>query len=297
MINRVLITGSRGFTGHYVAAEFEAHGWEVWGLGKQSAAGIPRYACVDLLDLEGLTTAVKSVRPDIILHLAALAFVGHGRSSDFYTVNVIGTLNLLEAISNSGVEPAHVVIASSANIYGNSIGGQIPESTPANPENDYAVSKYAMERLVHLWRHRHPITLVRPFNYTGIGQSEDFLAPKIVRHFLDRAPRIELGNLDVSRDFSDVRDIAKFYRLIAERRPELEVLNMCSGSSVSLRTMLDMATTVSGHELEVKINPDFVRANEVKALCGDTSALEASIGPTTRTHFADTLSWMLAQIP
>ena len=297
MKNRVLITGSRGFTGHFVSAEFEAYGREVWGVGQQPAAGTQRYARLDLLDLDGLTAAVKSARPDIVIHLAALAFVGHGSPTDFYTVNVIGTRNLLEAITKSGVEPTRVVIASSANIYGNSIGGRIPESTPPNPENDYAVSKFAMEKMAQLWRHRLPITLVRPFNYTGVGQSANFLVPKIVKHFLDRAPRIALGNLEVSRDFSDVRDIAKFYRLIAEQHSEFKVLNMCSGSSVSLGTILEMATTISGHELEVEINPAFVRTNEVKTLCGDASSLEALIGTIPRTHFTDTLAWMLTQTP
>jgi len=297
MRKRVLITGSLGFTGRYVATELEAHGWEVWGIGQQAAPETSRYFCVDLLDLGGLTAAIKSAQPNVVIHLAANAFVGHGSPADFYTVNVIGTRNLLEAITKSGVEPAHVVIASSANVYGDSIGGRLAESTPPNPENDYAVSKFAMEKMAQLWRQRLPITLVRPFNYTGVGQSEDFLVPKIVRHFLDRAPRIELGNLDVFRAFSDVRDVAKIYRLIAEQHTEFKVLNICSGNTVALGEILEIATNMTGHQVEVTVNPAFVRANEVKTLCGDATLLEAAIGSFARTRFDDTLGWMLAETP
>ncbi|MDA0891576.1 MAG: GDP-mannose 4,6-dehydratase [Proteobacteria bacterium] len=297
MSQRVFITGLPGFTAQYVAAEFEAQGYEVWGIGQQASALIPRYFQCDLLDIEGLTAAIAAAQPEVVIHLAALAFVGHGSPAEFYAVNVVGTRNLLEAIGLSGAAVAHVVLASSANIYGNSNAGMLAESMPGNPENDYAVSKFAMEKMAYLWRHHFPITVTRPFNYTGIGQSENFLVPKMVRHYVSKVPEIELGNLDVSRDFSDVRDVAQIYRKIAEQPSEFRVLNICSGTTVSLRQILDMATEITGHDLAVTVNPQFVRANEVKSLCGDATLLESCIGPVSRIDFEQTLSWMLANSP
>ena len=294
MSQRVFITGVPGFTAQYVAAEFEAHGYEVWGIGQQGSASIPRYFQCDLLDIEGLTAAIAAAQPDVVIHLAALAFVGHGSPADFYAVNVVGTRNLLEAIGLSGAAVQHVVLASSANIYGNSNAGMLTESMAGNPENDYAVSKFAMEKMAYLWRHHFPITVTRPFNYTGVGQSENFLVPKIVRHYVSRAFEIELGNLDVSRDFSDVRDVAQIYRKIAAQPSEFRVLNICSGITVSLRQVLEMATEITGHDLAITVNPQFVRANEVKSLCGDATSLESCIGPVSRIDFKQTLSWMLA---
>ena len=295
MKQRVFITGALGFTAQYVAAEFELQGHEVWGCCQQASADNARYVQCDLLDTQGLAAAIQSAKPNVVIHLAALAFVGHGSPAEFYAVNVAGTRSLLEAITLSGVAVDHVILASSANVYGNSAGGRLSESTPANPENDYAVSKFAMEKMAYLWRESFPITVTRPFNYTGIGQSERFLVPKIARHYIDRAPEIELGNLDVSRDFSDVRDVAQIYRRIAERPSGFRVLNICSGTTLSLRQVLEMAADITGHDMLVSVNPAFVRANEVKTLCGDTTLLESCIGPVSRKGFRQTLSWMLAE--
>lgn len=194
---KVLITGQNGFTGRYLHAELAAHGHDVVGL--QS----------DLTDATGLAEEMQRVQPDWVAHLAGIAFVGHGEANDFYRVNLMGTRNLLAALAGCGRRPACVLLASSANVYGNSTAGVLREDAPPNPANDYAVSKLAMEHMARLWLDRLPIVIARPFNYTGVGQSESFLLPKIVAHFKRRAEMIELGNLDVWRDFSDVRAVVQ----------------------------------------------------------------------------------------
>lgn len=292
---RALVTGAGGFTGRYLVQELQAHGWEVWGLGQTAPAGDGHFVQADLLDATGLQAAVEQVAPDAVFHLAAIAFVGHGSPTDFYQVNVAGTRNLLQALASLERRPQSVLLASSANVYGNAAQGMLPESTPFNPANDYAVSKVAMEMMARLWQDQLPLVVVRPFNYTGVGQSLDFLVPKIVDHFRRRADSIELGNLQVWRDFSDVRDVVRAYRLLADSCPAGETVNICSGRSHSLLEVVDMAQTLSGHTLEVKVNPAFVRANEVKTLYGDATRLAEHLGGWSPRPFADTLGWMLGQ--
>jgi len=293
---RVLITGRHGFTGRYAADALMAAGWEVWGLGSQlpeDAGTMDRAA--SLTDKISLSKVIDEVRPNAVLHLAAVAFVGHGNIDDFYQVNLIGSRNLLGALNERGYGESGVVLASSANIYGNTRISPISESTVPAPANDYAVSKLAMEHVAQLFAERLPITLARPFNYTGVGQDSKFLVSKIVSHFRNRAERVELGSLDVARDFSDVRDVAQAYcALLDSEKAHGETVNICSGNATKLEQIIDMCKAITGHDLEVAVNPDFVRADEIKTLNGDRSHLEALIGSSERYSLEDTLRWMLS---
>jgi nucleoside-diphosphate-sugar epimerase len=160
------------------------------------------------------------------------------------------------------------------------------------PANDYAVSKLAMEHMARLWMDKLPIIIARPFNYTGLGQNENFLLPKIVAHFRQHAARIELGNLGVSRDFSDVRMVAASYRRLLAAKPAGEAFNVCSGQAHSLSGLIDMMSDIAGYRIEVHVNPAFVRANEVATLVGSNAKLQAVIGPVQQPPLAETLRWM-----
>ncbi|QIL81640.1 NAD-dependent epimerase/dehydratase family protein [Diaphorobacter sp. HDW4A] len=294
-MRRALITGVNGFTGHFLTRELEQHGWEVWGLGSHPEPERARYRHVDLLDADALGEWVQQVQPQAVIHLAAIAFVGHSNARAFYDVNVVGTRNLLSAVGGLTQRPERVLLASSANIYGNTTEGALNESTPANPANDYAVSKLSMEYMARLWMDKLPITIMRPFNYTGVGQSESFLLPKIVSHFLRKAEVIELGNMEVWRDFSDVRDVAAAYRRLLDSDVAVDqVVNVCSGRLVSLREVLQMAESITGQSIKAVTNPAFVRANEVKTLCGDASRLSQLVGTWEPRPLDETLTWMLS---
>ncbi|WP_054900438.1 GDP-mannose 4,6-dehydratase [Pseudomonas sp. NBRC 111131] len=290
---RALITGVQGFTGRYMADELRASGYEVIGTGSQ-ALDAPDYHQVDLTDGLGLRALLAEVQPDVIVHLAAIAFVGHGAADAFYQVNLLGTRNLLEAIAACGKAPECVLLASSANVYGNVSEGMLDEQTPPAPANDYAVSKLAMEYMARLWCDRLPIVIARPFNYTGVGQAENFLLPKIVSHFHRKADTIELGNLDVWRDFSDVRAVVQAYRGLIEARPLGQTVNVSSGHTHSLREVIAKCTAITGHSIEVQVNPAFVRANEVKTLCGDNARLRGLVPGWQTPSLDETLGWMLA---
>lgn len=291
---RVLVTGLQGFTGRHLALELECNGYEVWGLGDAQPT-VPRSVQANLLDVDALRRAVLFAKPNYVIHLAGIAFVGHGQPKAFYDVHLIGTRNLLEALSPIAAELKCVLLASSANVYGNLQEGLLSEKNPANPANDYAVSKLAMEYMAKLWLPKIPIVLARPFNYTGLGQSDSFLIPKIVSHFTQKEKAIELGNMDVWREFNDVRDVVYAYRKLIEAAPIGETLNVCSSNLVSLKEALALATELTGHAIEPKVNTLFIRSNEVLKLGGDATQLKRFIPDWQPRRLRETLAWMLSE--
>jgi len=247
----------------------------------------------DLKDRDGLKQEILDAAPDAVVHLAAISFVGHADASAFYDVNVIGTLNLLDGIAALPRIPQKILLASSANVYGNCEQSPIAEEQAPAPVNHYAMSKLAMEYMARNYQDRLPLFFVRPFNYTGLGQAESFLIPKLVAHFARHAAVVELGNLDVEREFNDVRFVCDAYLKLLDKGVSGEVYNVCSGKPVTLKSVIELLRKISGHELEVKVNPAFVRANEVHRLCGVPTKLEKCIGALSHPSLEDTLRWML----
>jgi len=278
----VLITGLDGFTGRYVQAELKNNGYKAVGLSS------------DLTDLNALSAEIEHIQPHAVVHLAGIAFVGHGNANAFYEVNLIGTRNLLDVLSKHAPDIQSILLASSANIYGNRAEGTLSEDTPPDPINDYAVSKLAMEQMAHLWADKLPLFIVRPFNYTGIGQDEVFLIPKIIAHFKEKKSVIELGNLDVWREFGDVRSVACIYEKLLTACPAGETLNICTGQTHSLREVVGLCEKITGHKIEIKVNPEFVRTNEVRVLTGDNNRLKNYIGNCETQSLEDTLTWMFS---
>ncbi|MGH8809246.1 MAG: GDP-mannose 4,6-dehydratase [Noviherbaspirillum sp.] len=289
----VLLTGANGFTGKYVRAELEAAGYTVVGAVVGAARGAHEVT-LDITSPDNCRRVMETVRPDYLIHLAAISFVQHADADAFYRVNVIGTINLLQAMADARLSPRRVLVASSANVYGNATAGVITESQAPQPVNHYAVSKLAMEFMVKTWCDRLPIVLTRPFNYTGVGQEAHFLVPKIVSHFVQRAPVIELGNLDVERDFSDVRRVASAYHGLLEQDCAGEIVNVCSGRPYSLRAILGMMQDIAGYEIDVRVNPAFVRQSEVKTLVGSPEKLQSLVGDLKAFSLDETLRWMYA---
>ncbi|WP_322042796.1 NAD-dependent epimerase/dehydratase family protein [Paraburkholderia sp. J67] len=288
---KVLITGADGFTGHYLCAHLEEAGHEVIGVSRQPKNS--RWIAADLLDRQTIARVVAAHRPSAVVHLAAIPHVAHGDIGELYAVNVVGTRNLLAALAQGDYRPDAVLLASSANVYGNAAQGTIDESVEPLPVNDYAISKLAAEHVARVWQAHLPITIVRPFNYTGVGQRTSFLLPKIVDHFRQRANEIELGNLNVVRDFSDVRDITRTYAHLLKSAVPGKTYNVCSGTGHSLLDVIHLVQDLSGHKLEIKVNPAFVRSNEVAKLVGSARLLRDDIGVNGHTPLKETLRWML----
>lgn len=289
--NLVLITGISGFTGRHLAATLAGAGWDIAGLGPDRLPMESDHLDADLADTAALAEWIADVRPTHIVHLAALSHVV-GDPLSFYRVNVLGTESLLEAVSRAGITPAKVLIASSANIYGNGDTSTLAESSPLRPMNHYALSKAAMELLVHKWYDRLPIVIARPFNYTGPGQSEAFVMPKIVHAFHRRDPVIRLGNLDVARDLSDIRFVCEAYFRLLQSRSTGQTFNICSGNSIHLLRVLELLREISGHDARVEVDPAFVRKDEIKDLCGSTLRLFETVGEIPVILHRDIFSYM-----
>lgn len=294
---RVLVTGLAGFTGRHLEPALNRAGYEVYGITRSGEPTGPRRYTAELTDQTSLLDVIEAVRPNHVIHLAAVSFVAHNKVDDIYQTNIIGTRNLLSALATSSVASSlgTVLLASSANIYGNTEVALIDENQPTRPANDYAVSKVAMEHVAALWADSLPVTLVRPFNYTGVGQSRQFLIPKIVEAFALRSPKLELGNLDVCRDFSDVRDVVEVYTRLLTLSPRT-TLNVCSETVYSLREILAITSSLSGHALDITINPQFVRSNEVRVLRGSAARLRNLMPEWRPRSLRETLAWMLASI-
>jgi GDP-6-deoxy-D-talose 4-dehydrogenase len=292
-MKRVLITGAAGFTGRHLirALSDELHVGGLVHLRSEATFNLvePLFEA-DLLDVEALKSAIAEFRPDSIVHLGAVSFVAHGNADEIYQVNLIGTRNLLIAARDAGC--GQVILASSASVYGNA-AGTVNEAVCPAPVNDYAVSKLAVEFLAGCFPDL-AITILRLFNYTGLGQSDRFVVAKIVEHVRRRAAVIKLGNLDVERDYSDVRMIISAYRkvLLAEDTPR-GIFNVCSGVGRSLLDIVSLACSISGHEMKVEVDPRFVRENEVRRLVGDATRFQAEIGSLPIIGFEDTLGWMV----
>jgi nucleoside-diphosphate-sugar epimerase len=290
-MKKVLITGIDGFTGVYLEELLLKAGYDVYGLVYPTSRSKKHLTC-NIVDKDDVSTALNAVKPEYIIHLAGISFVPHSDLKQIYDINLFGTLNILNALLDIGIKPKRIILASSANVYGNPSIDIIDETICPAPVNHYAISKLAMEFKARTYFDRLNILITRPFNYTGIGQGGQFLIPKIVKHFKERNTEIELGNLDVVRDFSDVRFVATVYKELMECNTSSEIVNICSGRGVSLKEILRQMSTIAQHELRTKINPDFVRKNEVKTLIGSNKKLVSCIGALEPYPIEETLKWM-----
>lgn len=282
MTKRILLTGAAGFTGLRFTEAAQQAGYEVHPL------------VADLTDAKAVASEVIATAPDFVVHLAAISAITHTDEEAFYRVNLFGTQNLLKALVTLPNAPKRVLLVSSSNVYGNVLVSPIDESICPIPVNHYAISKLAMENLAGMFADRLALVIVRPFNYTGLGHDMRFVIPKLVEHFAQRAASIELGNLNVEREFNDVRTVCEAYLRLLQLGQPGQIYNVCSGRPVSLTSVIDALKHITGHDLQVKVNPAFVRDNEVHRLCGSPAKLEACIGPLQHPPLEETLRWMLA---
>jgi GDP-4-dehydro-6-deoxy-D-mannose reductase len=267
---------------------------------------VSRAAGVDLLDPAAARAAIARARPRVVYHLAARAHVGESWSDPAGTLrdNVALTLNVLEAV-RSEAPAATVVAVGSGEAYGPPQRLPVDESAPLRPQSPYAVSKASADLLAGFYADAHALRVIRAraFNHAGPGQQPTYAIASFARQVAEArgdAARLVTGNPETRRDYTDVRDVVRAYRLLAERA-EPGVYNVCSGRSASAAELAGALAEAAGVRLEHVVDPALVRPHEVPDLRGSYAALRAATGwepeiPLAQT-LADTLGWWRAATP
>lgn len=272
---RVFITGITGFTGKHLENLLKPD-YEVAGSTFFTSTDRSHFCC-DLREGEKLAEIITAFKPDYIIHLAGISFMEAKYQLGIYDVNVFGSLNLLKAVEKLDYVPKKIILAGSAAVYGN-VSGEIAETHPTNPVNHYGNSKLVMENFAKPYFEKQNILIVRPFNYTGVGQEKHFVVPKIVAHFKEKKSVIELGNTEVYREFNPIQFTLRCYKELMESDFRSEIVNVCTGRVYCIQDLIQMLTRLTGHRIEVKINPEFVRQNEVVMLRGNNKKLVSMLG-------------------
>lgn len=281
----VWLIGADSFTGSYLLPALAEQGYSV------------DITLVDITDSAAVHSAMLSIQPDYIINLAGISFVPDGVCTAIYNVNSFGPQYILDAALSVTNKPKRIILASSANVYGPQAKEQIDEQSVANPVNHYGCSKWTMEQIAKTYADRLNITITRPFNYTGVAQEDKFLIPKIVTHFKSRSKTISLGNIDIARDFSDVRWVAQAYIALLTSDESFSVVNLCSGLATSIRDVIEGLQQLAGYEIEVNVDQRFVRENDIKQQCGDNNELFRLCPELDKpVVLAETLKWMYEDV-
>jgi GDP-4-dehydro-6-deoxy-D-mannose reductase len=309
---RVLITGASGFAGGWLARACAQAGDELLGVSRSGdmPAGVETGVALDLTDATALSRLLAEFKPDVVYHLAALSHVGRSWEEPAQTLdqNVTGAVNLLEGVRLT-VPQARVVWASSCEVYGNGATLPVTEQAPLQPATPYGVSKAAGDMLAAVYADAHGLKIVRarPFNHTGPGQASNFLISSLAKQAAAaklagaRQLQIATGNPQTRRDFTDVRDVVRAYRLLADPDVPAGVFNVASSRSISAAENVQVvAELIAPIAVEHVVDPTRVRPHEVMDHRGDFSALKAATGwepeITIRQTIADAIGWWEAAL-
>ena len=311
---RFLITGVTGFVGPYLANELagepevELFGMALDAGAAESAGTLPaglRTLTGDITDNNSIHAVLEAARPEVVVHLAGAssgAAAWH-RPVACFEVNALGTLRLLEGIRQLGLDTT-TIVASSGEVYGSADDEAHPltEDSPLRPLSPYAASKAAQDLVAAQYPRAYGMRVIRLrlFNHTGPRHPEQFVASSFARQIarIERGlqePVLEVGNLDARRDFVDVRDVARAYRLAAQRELGGDVFNVCSGHAVSVRHILDLLVGLARCEVTVRPDPERMRPADIPLLIGDPRRFREATGwvpeiPIGQT-LADLLDW------
>lgn len=304
-----LITGYDGFVGPHLAEHLLSEGRRVSGTiiaggrpnplhkGRleKSVALFP----LDLRNYENVLDLVKETQPDEVYHLAGISHVPTSWKNPVltYATNVLGSVHLLEALREWG-HPARTLVVTSAEIYGSIKPAELPavETLPLRPENPYAASKAALDLIALQWG-RYPgmnIVRARPFSHTGPGQTPSFVCPSFARQVAEitlgiAPPVMKVGDLSARRDFTDVRDIVRAYRMLIEKGRRDEAYNICSGKPRSIKAILQTLKSFSPIKIQIVTDPERLRPSDIPETRGSHTKLRRDTGWTPQIPFNQTL--------
>jgi nucleoside-diphosphate-sugar epimerase len=299
MKSRALVTGASGFVGRHLVAQLEQEGWNVVRAVRTAQSG----RSSDIVEMgsgawttAGFAAAIADVKPDVVFHMAGLTSAES--AADFYTANVMLAAQLLDAVSASESRPA-VVLAGSAAEYGYLPGESLPvtEETPCNPVTHNGISKYAqtMLGLAHARAGLH-VLIARIFNPVGVGMPGGLALASFAAQIRRGGDAIAVGNLDVARDFIDVREAVRLITALASKPQNYgQIVNICSGTAFSLRILVEDLIRASGRQVRLEVASARVRSGEMQSFYGDVSRLRAAGLTVQPPDFFQILPRLLAQ--
>ena len=300
-----LIIGGAGFVGGYLIRELTSAGWEVHAtcLENEKISENCSVHVLDIMDKDTVSRLISEISPDILFHLAAQSSVSVSWKKPQLTaeINVVGAINVLESARESGKQMRLIIIGSGEE-YGYIRPDACPlrESEPLNPGNIYAATKACQEMISRIYAraYKMDVIMVRAFNHSGPGQSDTF----VISDFCHQIAQIEkggksleicVGNLTAMRDFTDVRDVVRAYRLLGEKGVSGKIYNVGRGNAVSIQYILDTALSLSSAEIAVKQDQSRMRASDIPIIEPDISAIREDTGwqaeITVEQTIADTL--------
>jgi GDP-4-dehydro-6-deoxy-D-mannose reductase len=295
---KALVTGAAGFVGHHLCAHLRASGDEVVAADRAAQHG----AALDITDPDATAGLLAETKPEVVYHLAGWSDVGGSWTDPLGTlrVNAEGTLNVLEACRHASV--GRVLVISSADVYGIVAEEELPitEEQPLRPVSPYAASKTAADFLALQagLGHGQDVVRVRAFNHLGPGQSDRFvasaIASRIARNELDGDDEVPVGNLAARRDFTDVRDVVRAYRLLIEHGAAGEVYNVCSGTAVVVQQLADRLLALAESPMRLVVDPDRYRPVDVPVVLGDSTKLHRATGWEPTIDLSTTVADLLA---
>jgi GDP-4-dehydro-6-deoxy-D-mannose reductase len=306
---RVLVTGAGGFVGLHLIQRLAQAGHAVLALGIDTAPARARVPLAgewdaDLRDLDAVASGIGAARPDAVVHLAAQSSAARSFEDPVSTfqVNVLGTWNLLEAVRRAA-PAARVLCVGTGDIYGpQPEGSRVAEEAPLRPVNPYALSKAAADLTAEMAARVHGLDVIRTrsFGHTGPGQTDRFVVPSLARQIAaieaGRAqPVIRVGNLEVTRDLCDVRDVVEAYRLLLERGRTGCAYNVCRGEAVRLTEVARELTARARVPVRVEVDPSRMRPTDLSYLVGDPGLIERELGWRAQIPLARTLEDILQE--
>lgn len=295
-MRKLLVTGLGGFVGQHLEARLQepaAGGWRLMATQPH-----------DLTDAATLDAWLAADCPDAVIHLAGQTFVPEAFRDPARTlqVNLIGTLNLLQALKRRGFTGTFLYV-SSGDVYGQVAEADLPvvETLAPQPRNPYAVSKVSAELLCQQWSYTEPwrIIVARPFNHIGMGQGDAFVIANMARQIVRirqgaQPPHLEVGDIDVTRDFLDVQDVIEAYLLLLDKGRNGEVYNVCSGQERRVRDLISEMAELAGVEVELRQDPARMRRAEQRRVVGSSAKLQKETGWKPGINITETLRRVLS---
>jgi GDP-4-dehydro-6-deoxy-D-mannose reductase len=299
---RALVTGCNGFVGRAMVERLQGGGYEVWGVDRTVTRGEKNLAG-DLANEAVVDRAIEEAKPDCVVHLAAQSSVKRSFDAPTETMrsNTLPAMNILEAVRRSG-RSTRVLLVGSADEYGTVEPAQLPlvESMPSKPESPYALAKSIQADCGRLYARlfRIDAVITRSFNHTGPGQRDTFVLSNFAKQVAEikrgqREPVIEVGNVDVRRDFLDIRDVCDGYVVLLQKGRSGETYNVCSGRSYRVGDLLDQLCAIAGVRVTIQVDKNRLRPVDMPELRGDPAKMQDHTGWKAKRPINETLRSLL----